>query len=113
MKTAILKISIIIFFLQTLISGVNATEKPILERSKRMLFQEQSQELNVRKIKRDIRKAQTRPAFHLLSKSIFSPKLSVALLDNKGIHLFTISNVSFMPTINVGAKIKIGFVITI
>lgn len=43
----------------------------------------------------------------------FQPKLSVDLLDGSGIHLFTISDIDFIPTIKVGARIKAGFTITI
>jgi hypothetical protein len=41
------------------------------------------------------------------------PRFSVDLLDGTGIHLFTISNIDFIPTINVGARIKAGIIITI
>jgi hypothetical protein len=46
-------------------------------------------------------------------KHSFKPELSVDLLDGDGIHLFTISNLDFIPTIKVGARIKAGILITI
>lgn len=46
-------------------------------------------------------------------KRMFRPKFSVDLLNNKGIHLFTISDVDFLPTIKVGARVKAGISITI
>jgi len=49
---------------------------------------------------------------HFFNKS-FQPELSVDLLDGSGIHLFTISDVDFIPTIRVGARIKAGLRITI
>lgn len=42
-----------------------------------------------------------------------NPKLSIDLLDGSGIYLFTISNIDFIPTIKVGARIKAGIIITI
>jgi hypothetical protein len=42
-----------------------------------------------------------------------APKLSVELLDNKGIHLFSIMNNEFLPDMNVGAKFSAGIIICI
>lgn len=48
-----------------------------------------------------------------LGVSGLQPKFSVDLLDGAGIHLFTISNHDFIPSMRVGARIKAGFIITI
>lgn len=47
------------------------------------------------------------------SKDTFSPKFSVDLLDGKGIHLFSISNMGIIPNVNVGARITAGIKISI
>lgn len=47
------------------------------------------------------------------SKETFTPKFSVDLLDGKGIHLFSISNMGIIPNVNVGARITAGIKISI
>ena len=47
------------------------------------------------------------------SKETIAPKFSVDLLDGKGIHLFSISNMGIIPNVNVGARITAGIKISI
>jgi hypothetical protein len=47
------------------------------------------------------------------SNQLFKPEFSVDLLNDSGIRLFTISDVDFIPTIRVGARIKAGLTITL
>lgn len=51
-------------------------------------------------------------AFHFLNRA-FRPKVSVDLLEGSGIHLFTISDIGPLPTLNIGARFKAGIIITI
>jgi hypothetical protein len=69
---------------------------------------------NMKDYKKEYRTTHTRPAtFRLFLNRTFAPKLSVDLLVGKGIHLFTISHLNPIPTINVGARINAGIVITL
>ncbi|OFY83147.1 MAG: hypothetical protein A3F72_09055 [Bacteroidetes bacterium RIFCSPLOWO2_12_FULL_35_15] len=43
----------------------------------------------------------------------YNPTFSVDVLDGKGIHLFTISNISSIPTIRVRVDINIGLTISL
>ena len=51
--------------------------------------------------------------FKSITNKTFAPEVSVDLLSNKGIHLFTISNIPSIPTINVGARIHAGIIINL
>lgn len=67
-----------------------------------------------RKNKRAFKQSKPRPAtFRLFMNRTFAPKLSVDLLDGKGIHLFSITEMGPIPTMNVGARINAGIKITI
>lgn len=43
----------------------------------------------------------------------YNPSFSVDVLNGKGIHLFTISNINSIPTIRVGVDVNIGLTITL
>lgn len=43
----------------------------------------------------------------------YNPTFSVDVLEGKGIHLFTISNISSIPTIRVGVDVNIGLTISL
>lgn len=47
------------------------------------------------------------------SKDKYFPSFSLDLLDGKGIHLFSISNLEPIPKINIGARITAGIKISI
>lgn len=43
----------------------------------------------------------------------YNPYFSLDVLDGKGIHLFTISNISSIPTIKVGVDVNVGLIISL
>lgn len=43
----------------------------------------------------------------------YTPNFSLDLLDGSGIHLFSVSKMGPIPSMNVGARIKAGITITI
>lgn len=93
---------------------VKAQEKQFIIKTGKLSMQNKNQELYLRKLKKEIKKAQVRPAkFRMFMNKTFAPKLSVDLLDNKGIHLFTITDLDPIPTISVGARINAGLIITL
>lgn len=47
------------------------------------------------------------------STAKYTPNFSLDLLDGSGIHLFSISKMGPIPSMNVGARIKAGITITI
>ncbi|CAN5334853.1 hypothetical protein BH10BAC1_BH10BAC1_11140 [soil metagenome] len=54
-----------------------------------------------------------RHEYKQISKEKYSPKFSVDLLDGKGIHLFSISNIGIIPKMNVGARVTAGIKISL
>lgn len=54
-----------------------------------------------------------RHEYKQISTNKYTPNLSVDLLDGKGIHLFSISNMGLIPKMNIGARITAGIKISI
>lgn len=80
----------------------------------RMIGTEHLKRGEIRKFNREFKNSHSVPAiFRFFSNRTFAPKLSVDLLDGKGIHLFSISEINALPAINVGARINAGIIITL
>ena len=68
--------------------------------------------IELRKLKQELKRS-TPATFGFFEGRTFAPKISLDLLDGKGIHLFTISEIQALPVINVGAHFNAGIIMTL
>ncbi|MCW3070166.1 MAG: hypothetical protein JWO44_56 [Bacteroidetes bacterium] len=69
--------------------------------------------IKIGRIKNSFKKEKGSTAIFRLLNYGFRPKASLDLLDNSGIHLFTISDIGTLPALHVGARFNAGIIITI
>lgn len=103
----IILLFIILLFCSERLSAQNRKKTTFLKRERTC------QVISIKNFTSSLKKEKKTAAFQLFKCRSFQPKFSVELLEGKGIHLMSISDLGPLPDLSVGARFKAGFIITI